>query len=82
MIFVTFLLRPMKLRFVVTKKDVSHLTSKVDVARLALVTELSRLKCTSCQMFTYLARFVMAHVITVKRLKFITKTKISLKFLI
>lgn len=64
------------------KKDVSHLTSKVDVARLVLVTELSKLKCTSCQMFTYLARFVMAHVIIVKRLKFITKTKISLKFLI
>ena len=40
-----------------------------------LVTELSKLKCTSCQMFTYLARFVMAHVIIVKRLNSLQRQK-------
>ena len=50
------LLKPMRPRFAVIRRDVSLSMSKVAVVKPALVMGLSRLRCTSCLMFMYLVR--------------------------
>ncbi len=49
------------------KRVVSVSTSRVVVVRPARVTGLSRLRCTSCQMFMWLVKFATEPATTVKR---------------
>ena len=67
MTFVIYLPIQMKQKFVVIKKDVSHLMLKVDVVKPVLVMESSKLKCISCRMFMFHVKFAMADV-TIQKL--------------
>ncbi|MNP76585.1 hypothetical protein D3C76_1738500 [compost metagenome] len=66
----------MKPKSAVTKKAGSASTSKVDAVRLAAEMELSRSRCTSCPMSTFLVKSAKGNGTTGKRLKLNIKTKI------
>ena len=58
--------RQMRLRFVVTKRDVSVSMLREVAVKPAQVTGSSRLRCTSCQMFMWLVRSATEPATTVK----------------